>query len=77
MLRRVSKDLLARATAWEQPAVLGRFMSSSGSDDLMTVVAEKIPAEQVRLEQPGGACGLFPDNLFVRTNVPHAKAFSP
>mmetsp|Transcript_9601 Transcript_9601/g.26085 ORF Transcript_9601/g.26085 Transcript_9601/m.26085 type:complete len:464 (+) Transcript_9601:114-1505(+) len=50
MLRRVSKDLVARAASWEQPALLGRFMSSSASDDLMTVVAEKIPAEQERVK---------------------------
>jgi hypothetical protein len=49
MLRRLSKDFVSRSVAaWEQPAVLNRFMSSSGSDDLMSVVAEKIPAEQVR-----------------------------
>lgn len=65
MLRRVSKDLLARATAWEQPAFLGRFMSSSGSDDLMTVVAEKIPVEQVRLKpRRSGVGGILPRSPF-------------
>ena len=51
MMRRISQDVLkATRSAWtDSPAsALGRLMSAAASDDLMEVVASKIPDEQVR-----------------------------